>query len=125
MTNSIEALMDVLEFIEENIAGDLSVEEIARHCGISTSSLQKRFKYVFHMTVKDYILRRRFSCAARDLLTTDDSILNISLKYGYSNHESFTRGFQQVWMMTPTEYRKNRRFSGHTPKLSAVLLNNL
>ncbi len=125
MTNSIEALMDVLEFIEENIAGDLSVEEIARCCGISMSSLQKRFKYVFHMTVKDYILRRRFSCAARDLLTTDDSILSISLKYGYSNHESFTRGFQQVWMMTPTDYRKNRRFSGHTPKLSAGLLNNL
>ena len=123
MGNSVEVLMDVLEFIEKNIAGELSVEKIARECGLSVSGLQKRFKYVFHMTVKEYILRRRFTCAARDLLTTDESILNIALKYGYSNHESFTRGFQQVWMITPNEYRKSRHFTGHTPKLSTDMLN--
>ena len=77
------------------------------------------------MTVKDYILRRRFTCAARDLLSTDDSILDIALKYGYSNHESFTRGFAQVWMMSPNEFRKTRHFTGHTPKLSALLLSNM
>lgn len=125
MVDSVEVLMNVLEYIEENIAGELSVEDVSRNCGISLSWLQKRFKYAFHMTVKEYILRRRFTCAARDLLTTDESILDIALKYGYSNHESFTRGFQQVWMITPNEYRKERHFSGHTPKLSALLLNNL
>lgn len=103
MANSVEVLMDVLEYIEKNIAGELSVEKIAKECGISVSGLQKRFKYVFHMTVKEYILRRRFTCAARDLVTTDESILNIALKYGYSNHESFTRGFQQVWMTSPND----------------------
>lgn len=50
MANSVEVLMDVLEYIELNIAGELSVEDIARACGLSVSSLQKRFKYVFHMT---------------------------------------------------------------------------
>ena len=122
MANSVEVLMDVLEYIEKNIAGDLSVDKIAKECGISVSGLQKRFKYVFHMTVKEYILRRRFTCAARDLVTTDESILNIALKYGYANHESFTRGFQQVWMTTPNEYRKNRHFTGHTPKLSVDMI---
>lgn len=95
MANSVEVLMDVLEYIEANIAGELSVEEIAKECGISVSGLQKRFKYVFHMTVKDYLLRRRFTCAAKDLIETDDSILNIALKYGYSNHESFTNAAGQ------------------------------
>ena len=123
MANSVEVLMDVLEYIEANIAGELSVEEIAKQCGISVSSLQKRFKYVFHMPVKEYLLRRRFTCAAKDLIETDDSILNIALKYGYSNHESFTRGFQQVWMISPSEYRKKRHFTGHTPKFSAEMLN--
>ena len=122
MANSVEMLMDVLEYIEENIAGEISVEEIAKAGCVSVSSLQKRFKYVFHMTVKEYILRRRFTCAAKDLITTDQSILNIALKYGYSNHESFTRGFQQIWMTTPNEYRKNRHFAVHTPKLSVEML---
>jgi AraC family transcriptional regulator len=123
MANSVEVLMDILEYIEDNIAGELSVEEMAKDCGISVSSLQKRFKYVFHLTVKEYIQRRRFTCAARDLLTTDESILNIALKYGYSNHESFTRGFEQIWMITPNEYRKKRHFTGHTPKFSVEMLN--
>lgn len=118
MANSVEVLMEVLEYIENNIAGDISVDDIARDCYISVSSLQKKFKYVFNMTVKDYILRRRFTCAARDLVTTDESILDIALRYGYSNHESFTRGFQRIWDVSPSEYRKTRHFTGHTPKLS-------
>ena len=28
MANSVEVLMDILEYIEDNIAGELSVEEI-------------------------------------------------------------------------------------------------
>ena len=118
MANSVEVLMEVLEYIERNIAGDISIDDIARDCSISVSGLQKKFKYVFNMTVKDYILRRRFTCAAHDLVMTDDSILDIALKYGYSNHESFTRGFQRIWDVSPSEYRKTRHFTGHTPKLS-------
>ena len=123
MADGIEVLMEVLEYIERNIAGEISVDDIARDCYISVSSLQKKFKYVFRMTVKDYILRRRFTCAARDLVTTDESILDIALKYGYSNHESFTRGFQRIWDIPPSEYRRSRQFTGHTPKLSVRHLN--
>lgn len=118
MANSAEMLMNVLAHIEMNITGEIKVDEIAKNSYLSVSSLQKTFKYVFHMTVKDYILRRKFTCAAKDLITTDDSILDIALKYGYSNHESFTRGFHRVWGISPSEYRKSRHFTGHTPKLS-------
>ena len=120
MANKAEMLMDVLEYIEVHIASAITVDDIAKDCYVSVSSLQKTFKYVFHLTVKDYILRRRFTCAARDLLETDESILDIALKYGYQNHESFTRGFQKVWNVSPSEYRRNRRFAGHTPKLSII-----
>ena len=122
MANSVEVLLEVLEYIEKNIAGDISVDDIARDCYISVSSLQKKFKYVFNMTVKDYILRRRFTCAARDLVTTDESILDIALRYGYSNHESFTRGFQRIWNVSPSEYRKQnsiiKKLTDHDSKQS-------
>ena len=35
MANSVEVLMDVLEYIEQNIAGELAVDDIAKACGIS------------------------------------------------------------------------------------------
>lgn len=125
MANNAEVLINALEYIEEHIAGDIMLQELADYCYVSVSSLQKTFKYVFRVSVKEYILRRRFSCAAKDLLQTNDSILDIALNFGYSNAESFTRGFRKIWGITPSEYRKTRHFSGHTPKFSVqgMLLN--
>ena len=56
--------------------------------------------------------------AGEIMLQTEESILDIALKFGYSNAESFTRGFRKIWGITPSEYRKTRHFSGHTPKFS-------
>ena len=118
MANNPDMLIAALDYIENNLAGNITVEDVAEHLYVSVSGLQKTFNYVFHMYVKEYIIRRRFSCAAEDLLKTDDSILSIALKYGYSSPESFTRGFRKIWDITPTEFRKHRKFSGHTPRLS-------
>lgn len=115
---TVEELIRVLDYIEDNIASDIRVSKIADHCYVSLSGLQKSFKYAFHVSINEYILRRRFSCAAKDLLKSEDTILDISLKYGYSNAESFTRGFQKIWGISPREFRKNRKFAGHTPKFS-------
>lgn len=125
MAKHVEMLMEVLDYIENNITGDITVEDVANHSYVSISSLQKTFKYVFHMSVKEYLLRRRFTCAAKDILSTNESILDIALKYGYSSHESFTRGFKKVWGVTPNEYRKCRHFYGHTPKLSIRTFNEM
>ncbi|MCQ2513331.1 MAG: AraC family transcriptional regulator [Lachnospiraceae bacterium] len=114
----IEELIVALDYIEDHISGEISVQDIADNSYVSLSSLQKTFKYVFNISINDYIIRRRFSCAAKDLLTTNQTILDIALKYGYSNAESFTRGFRKIWDITPSEYRKSRKFAGHTPKFS-------
>lgn len=113
-----EELLHALDYVEEHLEGEIRLPDIANHCYVSISSLQKSFRYAFGISINDYILRRRFSRAAKDLLETGDGILQISLKYGYSNAESFTRGFRKVWGINPSEFRKSRRFTGHTPKLT-------
>lgn len=118
MANNAEVLMGALEYIEAHIAGEIPIQEIADYCYVSVSGLQKTFKYAFHISVKEYMLRRRFTCAAKEMLSTENSILDIALKYGYSNAESFTRGFRKIWGITPSEYRRTRHFAGHTPRFS-------
>lgn len=118
MANHAEMLIRALDYIEEHMTGEISLNELAEHCFVSVSGMQKTFSYVLHMSVKEYILRRRFSRAAKDIVETRDSLLDIALKYGYSNAESFTRGFRKVWGITPSEFRKTRRFTGHTPRLA-------
>ena len=109
-------LSDALDCVESRLGEDLSPQQVAEECHCSLSSLQKLFRYVFHISVADYISRRRMTCCARELITTGKSILDIAMDYGYHSPEVFTRAFARVWGTTPAAFRKNRRFSGLFPK---------
>lgn len=111
-------LVDALEIIEENICDEILQEDIAAHCYCSLSSLQKLFRYCFHMSLGDYISRRKLTLAANDLVNSEENILDIAVKYGYNSAEVFTRAFRKIWHTTPSQFRKNHKFSGLYPKLS-------
>lgn len=44
--------------------------------------------------------------AARDLMTTDQRVIDIALQYRFGSQASFTRAFKKVYDMTPGQYRK-------------------
>ena len=115
--NHLLLLNDALEYIEEHLGDELSQEEIARECCCSLSGLQKLFRYTFHISVGDYIGRRRMICSARELVETDRTVLDIALDYGYHSAEVFTRAFSRTWGEPPAVFRRNRRFTGLFPKL--------
>lgn len=119
--NKFTILSVVLEFIEANLMHPLTPELCAKKCGYSLSNLQKLFRCVFHIGVGDYISRRKLSAAARDLLESDASILDTALKYGYQSHEVFTRAFRRLWGVSPSQFRKNRRFSDIFPKFGEFI----
>ena len=110
-------LTEALEYIEQNLCENISQDDIAQTCFCSLSSLQKLFRYVFHVSIKEYISKRRLSYAAKDLINTNDSIIDIALKYQYNSHEVFTRAFTKVWGITPQIFRNTRRFTGLFPKI--------
>lgn len=114
--NNFEILSVVLEFIDENLSGEITAELCAKKCSYSLSNLQKMFRCTFHIGVSDYIARRRLTAAAKELIETDTPILDIALKYGYNSHEVFTRAFARLWGVTPSKFRKSSRFSEIFPK---------
>ena len=114
--NKFFILSDALDYIENGLTEDITQQEIADHCRCSLSSLQKMFRYTFHIGVADYVTRRRLTCCARELISTNRSILDIAMAWGYNSPEVFTRAFSRVWGESPAAFRKNRRFSGLFPK---------
>ncbi|MBR0227675.1 MAG: helix-turn-helix domain-containing protein [Clostridia bacterium] len=114
--NNFFILSDALDYIESNLKSEMSQQEIADHCRCSLSSLQKLFRYAFHIGVSDYVTRRRLTCCARELISTSKSALNIAMDWGYNSPEVFTRAFTRVWGESPAAFRKKRRFSGLFPK---------
>ncbi len=121
---SFAILMKAIDYIEINLSNDISQNDIAGHCAYSLSSLQKMFRKVFHIGIADYIGRRRITAASKDLLNTDDTILDIALRYGYNSHEVFSRAFTRIWGESPSQYRKKRGFSEIYPKLDLPIHNS-
>ena len=115
--NKFFILSDALDYIESNLKSEISQQEIADHCFCSLSSLQKMFRYAFHIGVSDYVARRRLTCCARELISTSRSAIDIAMDWGFNSPEVFTRAFSRVWGESPAVFRKNRRFSGLFPKL--------
>lgn len=120
--NNMDLLAHSLEYIENHLDEEIRTEEIARECYCSKSTLEKLFRCVEHITVHDYVVKRRMTKAARMLLQNPDAgILEIALQYGYSTGESFSRAFKQVWNCKPSEFRKNMRISGLFPRIRIPL----
>ncbi len=115
--NKFEILSETLEYIEENLTEEITPEDCAQVCCYSLSGLQKMFRCTFHIGISDYISRRRLTSAAKDLIETDGSILDIALKYGYNSHEVFTRAFVRLWGVTPGKFRRKSSFYDIFPKL--------
>lgn len=115
--NTFEKLSSALDFIEANLIEGITPEDCAASCGYSLSNMQKMFRHVFHIGISDYISRRRLTVAARELISTEENVLDIALKYGYNSHEVFTRAFMRLYGVTPSQFRKSSRFAEIFPKL--------
>ena len=69
-----------IEYIEENLTENLTVESIANHVFISPFYFQKGFSMLCGFTVADYIRNRRLAQAAVELCFTKGKIIDIALK---------------------------------------------
>jgi AraC family transcriptional regulator len=105
----ISQVNEGIEYIEANLAEDLSPADIARAASISQWHFQRIFSALTGETLKGYIRARRLSVALKRLLHTDRRIIEIAVECGYESQESFTRAFQQAFRMPPGEFRKRNQ----------------
>ncbi len=89
--NNMELLANALEYMESHLGEDIHTEDVARACYCSKSTLEKLFRCVNEITVREYLIQRRMTKAARVISAQPEKgILEIALQYGYSTNESFT-----------------------------------
>ena len=120
--NKMELLADALEYMEQHLKDSITTGDVAKACFCSRSTLEKLFRYVNHMSIREYLMRRRLTRAARDIVREPDTgILEIALRYGYGTNESFTRAFRGFWNCKPSEFRGAKRFSELFPRLTGPL----
>ncbi len=115
--NWIESMSKAIKYIDSHLEDDLKIEDVASKVFISPFYFQKAFSLLCGFTVGEYIRNRRLASAGNDLLTTDEKIITIAMKYGYDSPDSFTKAFTRFHGSTPSAVRNN----GKTIKIFAPL----
>lgn len=108
MDNLAQGIQSAIDFIEQNICEDITISQIASKACISEFYFQKIFGVLCSQTVGEYIRNRRLTLAAEEILSTDEKIIDIALKYGYESHDSFTRAFTRFHGVSPTAAREKK-----------------
>ena len=98
----IERLNKSINYIEEYITEEISYDELAQIACCSTYHFQRMFTYIAGVSLSEYIRRRKMSLAAVDLQGSNEKIIDISLKYGYSSPTAFNRAFQSIHGVAPS-----------------------
>jgi len=94
------------KIIEHNFAGDISLEQVARHVHLSSAYLSELFKKETGMSFIDYKTILRIEYAKKLLSTPSMNISEISGKVGYSDPKYFSKLFKKITGKTIYEYRK-------------------
>jgi len=89
----------------EDLSIHIPVKKVSDQFGISETSLKNYFREVYGNCISDYLTSLRMKEAARLLVDTDLSILQIANKVGYTNQGHFAKVFQQYRHMKPLAYR--------------------
>lgn len=111
-----------IAYVEDNLTGEINQEELARIACCSAYNFYRMFSFITDISLTEYIRRRRLTLAAIELQNSDIKVIDLALKYGYDSPVSFSRAFQTLHGVTPTE----ARFDGVTlkayPRISFQIL---
>jgi AraC-like DNA-binding protein len=95
-------------YITQHMTEPLSTARIARALKTNPDYLNRAFREVHHMTMTEYIHRRRLTDACAMLRDTSDSIAEIAAACGYSTIGHFRRMFVRYRGVAPAAYRQLR-----------------
>ncbi|HEJ9667609.1 TPA: helix-turn-helix domain-containing protein [Proteus mirabilis] len=106
--NYLALVCALSKWIEEHLGRVIHLEELAAYSGYSLWHMQKIFKEVTGTSLGKYIRQRRLAGAIHLLRTSDRSIFDIALDFGFGSQSHFTYMFRKEYGITPFDFRQNQ-----------------
>lgn len=97
-----------MEYIDQNIHANIEKikEGIEKKTGCERSRFVCCFSVLTNTSLDSYIRNRKLYFAAMDLQSSDKSIADIALEWGYSDQTAFSRAMKAYCEYTPGEIKK-------------------
>lgn len=101
----LERMNAALDYIDANLAGEIDIAVAARGACCSEYHFTRMFSFITDIPLNEYIRRRRLTLAGYELKNSNIKVIDLASKYGYDSPNSFTRAFQAMHGVTPSEAR--------------------
>lgn len=104
----IKRIRKVLNYIDENLEDELSLEKLAEIGAYSTFHFHRIFRGIIGETLQEYINRKRIEKSAMMLShQKQKSIEDIFLEAGFKSNSTFSKTFKKYFGISPSVFRKN------------------
>ncbi len=104
-----ELVAEAQDSLQRDISAALNTEALAQSLGLSSRSLQRRFKAATGLTLGQYQQTIRLDLAKSLLRDSNATIEEIALICGFSDSPHLSRQFKKVTQLSPSQYRLNVR----------------
>ncbi|MBJ7995853.1 MULTISPECIES: AraC family transcriptional regulator [Bacillus] len=107
--DSLKNMNAAMRYIEDNLTHEIDFKEVAKIAFCSEYHFKRMFSFLAGISLSEYIRCRRLTLAAFELKDSNAKVIDVAIKYGYNSPDSFTRAFQNLHGITPSEARSTIR----------------
>ncbi|MFP4069275.1 MAG: helix-turn-helix domain-containing protein [Opitutales bacterium] len=99
----------IVEYTRSRLSGGVGVRDIARESGMSTATLERRFREHLRLTPSQFLSQLRLSRACELLRDTPLNMTEVARECGYESPAAFSRAFRREMGMAPSRFRETQR----------------
>jgi AraC family transcriptional regulator len=101
----------VTEMLMDNLAADISLQELADLCGLSATYFARAFKLATGMAPHSWLMQQRIEKSKLEMLRTEAPLSAIALACGFADQSHFTRVFTKRTGISPGIWRRMHKFT--------------
>ena len=95
----------VLDFLEDHLSAKIRIKELAGIACMSISQFHRQFKAETGRTPLRFCEELRISKAYQLILTENSTTLDLAVKLGYNDYETFSRAFKKYYFLAPDDLK--------------------
>ena len=107
---AIYIVSQAIRYIEDNLHNNLDLDIVSGALHYSKYYLCRIFTKTAGLTIHNYIKRRQLTEAAKLLVFSKKTVIEIAIISGYKSQQAFTDIFKAMYKTSPAEFRKTGKF---------------